>query len=162
MSPLFWLLLVGLSPPSLPAAELVATVRKSDADLFETFFERCDPSRLRGMLTPDFEMYHDKAGVVATSAEQFVQIYAHDCSARSKPDAWRSRRQLVENSLHVDAVPGFGAIEHGEHLFYERQGTKPERLSGRARFTQIWKWNGSRLQLARVISFNHQPASGER
>ena len=138
--------------------ELTRAVRARDSELFALIFEGCDPARLGTMLTPDFEMYHDKGGVVTRTADTFVAQYAKDCEARKKPDAWRSRRELVESSLNVHPVPGYGAIEDGEHLFYERQGDGPEKLAGRARFTQVWALTEDGWRLARVLSYAHAPA----
>jgi hypothetical protein len=142
--------------PEGPA--LTEAVRARDAEFFDLAFLRCDPARLRTMLTPDFEFYHDRDGVVARDAEAFVADYDRSCHERQRPDAWRSRRELVALSLNVHPVPGFGAIEDGEHLFYERQGDGPEQLVGRARFTQIWALTPDGWRLARVFSYAHAPA----
>ncbi len=143
-------------PAALPeGAALTEAVRARDAEFFALMFEGCDPARLRTMLSPDFEMYHDREGVVARTAEAFVADYARFCVERQAPNAWRSRRELVVPSLNVHPVPGHGAIEDGEHVFYERRGDGPERLVGRARFTQLWRLTGEGWQLARVFSYGH-------
>lgn len=147
---------------SAPAVELPegealrSAIAARDAELFEMVFERCEPRRLEAMLVPDFEMYHDKGGVVARTATTFVADYAKDCEDKKKPDAWRSRRALVESSLSVHPVPNYGAIEDGEHVFYERRGDGPEKLVGRARFTQLWALTPDGWRLARVFSYAHQ------
>ena len=123
---------------------------------FDTFFERCDPARLASLVTPDFEMYHDKDGVVATSGAAFVALYAKQCEARKAPGAWRSRRALLPVSLRVDPVPGYGAIEEGDHFFYERRGDGPEKLVGRAHFVQLWKKAPDGWRVARILSYAHQ------
>jgi Domain of unknown function (DUF4440) len=140
--------------PSGPA--LTDAIRQADSALFEPFFEGCDPARLATMLTPDLEFYHDRDGVVATSAKPFVAGYAKSCEARKKPNAWRSRRALVTEGFYVDPVPAYGAIESGTHLFYERQGDGPEKLVGKATFTMLWKFDGGRWKLARVMSYGHK------
>ena len=61
-------------PQSGPALTQVIAAR--DAALFETFFRQCDPAKMAGFLTPDLEFYHDKNGVVARSAKEFVDMYA--------------------------------------------------------------------------------------
>lgn len=142
--------------PEGPA--LTEAVRARDADFFALLFEGCDPDRMRAFLTQDFEMYHDRGGVVANSSEAFVADYAGRCAERRAADAWRSRRELVAASLNVHPVPGYGAIEDGEHLFYERQGDGPERLAGRARFTQLWRLTADGWRLARVFSYAHAAA----
>ena len=159
-------MLIALALAAAPAATvtipegeaLTRAIEKRDAEFFELAFLGCDPARLGTMLTPDFEMYHDKGGVVARSSETFVAQYARDCEEKKKPDAWRSRRELVAASLNVHPVPGYGAIEDGEHLFYERQGDGPEKLVGRARFTQVWALTPEGWRLARVFSYAHAPA----
>ncbi|MBI1196936.1 MAG: DUF4440 domain-containing protein [Phenylobacterium sp.] len=142
--------------PALPeGAALTEAIAKRDAEFFELFFRGCDPARLAGMLTGDFEMYHDRGGVVATSAGPFVATYAKECAERAAPGAWRSRRELVAGSLAAYPVPGYGAIEEGDHVFYERKGDGPERLAGRAHFVQLWKLAPDGWRMARVFSYAH-------
>jgi hypothetical protein len=138
-------------------AALTGQIAARDSEFFRLFFEGCDPARVRTMMADDIEMYHDKAGFVWRGADAAVADYSKTCAERKKPGAWRSRRELVRSSLRVDPVPGYGAIEDGVHLFYERKGTGPERLAGRARFTQLWKLGADgEWRLARIFSFAHE------
>jgi len=154
---------LSLAAPDSPAlpegAALTEQIRARDAELFTVLFERCEPERMRALVTADIEFYHDRDGVVR-SADAFVADYARFCRERQAPDAWRSRRELVAASLNVHPVPGYGAIEDGEHLFYERRGEGPEHLVGRARFTQAWQLAPDGWRLARVFSYAHA-AAGE-
>ena len=107
------------SAVALPeGAALTEAVRARDAEVFDVMFLRCDPAWLRSMVTADIEMYHDRDGFVARSADRFIADYARACAEKLAPDAWRSRRELVAPTLTVHPVPGYGAIEDGEHLFY--------------------------------------------
>ena len=155
-----FLLALAAEVPALPeGAALREEVRIADDRFFTLYFDaRCHPQEVRAMLADDFEMYHDKGGVVATNAEQFMADYAKACAARAAPDAWRSRRELVAESLVVDPVPGFGAIEDGDHRFYERRGDGAERLAGLAHFTQLWVRDKDGWKLKRVFSFAHRAA----
>jgi hypothetical protein len=156
-------LLAAAAPVAIPPqAALTEVISARDAELFELFFQGCDPDRLRTMLAPDVEFYHDKDGFVFRSADEFVAGYAKSCEGRKAPDAWRSRRELVTASLTVDPVPGFGAMEVGEHLFYERKGDGPEKLAGRARFAMVWKLDGGAWKLARILSYGHRPAAATK
>jgi hypothetical protein len=148
----------AVSVPEQPA--LTEAIEARDAALFELVFTGpCDPERLRSMVADDLEFYHDKAGFAARSGDAFVAKYRGDCDARQKPNPWRSRRELVPGTLHVDPVPGWGAIETGEHLFYEREGEGPEKLAGRARFAQLWVLGADgEWRLSRVFSYGHRPA----
>jgi hypothetical protein len=136
---------------------LYEAIAKRDAEFFEVFFVGCDPARLAAMLTSDFEMYHDKEGLVANAADGFVAHYAKTCEARRAPNAWRSRRELVPCTMTVHRLNNYGAIEQGDHIFYERRGNGPEKKVGKARFTQVWKLEGGRWRLARVLSYDHAP-----
>lgn len=152
------LALIFASPAAMPAEpDLTAQIAAADTRLFHIFFEECDPAALASIITDDVEFYHDKGGLVFTSGAAMVADYTKQCEARKAPDAWRSRRELVASTLHVEAIPGFGAIEEGDHLFYERQGNGPEKLAGRAHFVQLWKKAADGWRVARILSYSHRP-----
>ena len=148
--------------PTIPAgASLTQAILARDADFFALYFTGCDPARLRTMLAPDLEFYHDKGGFAFRDAEAIVADYAKSCAARKATDGWRSRRALVPASLRIDPVPGYGAIEDGEHYFYERQGDGPEKRVGYGRFTIVWALGPDGWRLSRCLSFAHRPAPEE-
>ena len=137
-------------------AALEAAIKTEDEAFFRLFFEDCDPAALQAMLTPDFEMYHDKGGKVAGNAADFVAGYAKTCEARKAPDSWRSRRVLVPGTMILNPIPGVGAVQEGRHDFYERKGDGPEKLVGSARFAQLWVFDNGRWRLSRVFSLSHE------
>ena len=57
--------------------------------------------------------------------------------------------------MTVHRINGYGAVEQGEHVFYERKGHGPEKKVGKARFTQLWKLTPAGWRLARVFSYDH-------
>jgi hypothetical protein len=135
-----------------PQAELENAIRRREAELFDLFFTgKCDLTRFRSMLADDLEFYHDNGGFSARNAEDFVAIFAKNCAERENPAAWRTRRQLVAGSLHIDPIPGWGAFEVGDHLFFEKHGVNgKETLAGKAKFAMVWvmraqDWSGSPL-----------------
>lgn len=141
-------------PPQPALTEVVAA---RDAKLFDVMFAQCDPAALESLVTGDMEFYHDKGGRMDRNA--FLTDYAKGCAAKRAPDAWRSRRELVAATLKVYPIPGFGAVEEGAHLFYERKGEGPERLAGRARFSILWKLEADgEWRMARTFSIDHAPA----
>lgn len=145
-------------PVTLPAPEeLKRIIREQDLALFAITFETCDIEALKPMLADDLEFYHDKGGVVSRSAADFIAVIEKNCAAWKAPDAWRSRRELIESSLQVDPIPGYGAMEIGEHRFHERKGDGPEKAVGMAGFSQVWKLEGGRWKLSRVLSYGHRP-----
>lgn len=140
----------------LPEGEaLTRVIRERDEALFSITFETCDLDALRPMLADDLEFYHDKGGVTARSADEFVAVIARNCAGWREPQAWRSRRELVAATLRVDPIPGYGAMEVGEHRFHERQGDGPERLAGAAGFAMVWKLEDGQWKLSRVLSYGH-------
>ena len=142
-----------------PQPQLAEQVRQADSELFKLFFEGpCDVPRFRAMLTDDIEFYHDKGGFNVRKPEDFVGMFEQRCKELTDPTTWRTRRELVPATLHVDPIPGWGAMEVGDHLFYERHGAKgEEKLVGTAKFAMVWvlgpdgKW-----RLSRVLSFAHE------
>lgn len=143
----------AVSLPDQPALE--QAIAASDARLFSLMFDQCDAPALADIVTDDLEFYHDKGGLMATRAV-FVADYQRSCTARAAPDAWRSRRELTPGTMRVYAIPGVGAVEEGSHAFYERQGDGPERLTGRARFSVLWRLEDGHWRLARAFSIDHQ------
>jgi len=138
---------------------LTETLRARDAELFHVMFDECDPAALADLVTEDMEFYHDKGGAMMGRAV-FVEDYRKGCEAKRAPDAYRSRRVLVPESFKVQAIPGFGAVAEGEHLFYERQGEGPQHLVGRARFAVVWKLDADgQWRMARALSLDHAAAS---
>jgi hypothetical protein len=158
MPPLALIAALALSPVEVPSPPaLTQAIAARDAALFEVMFDQCDPAALKRLVTDDMEFYHDKGGLMGREA--FIADYAKSCEAKRAPDAWRSRRELKPETLKVYAIPGFGAVEEGSHLFYERKGDGPERLAGKARFSILWKLgDDGQWRMARTFSIDHAPA----
>jgi hypothetical protein len=153
------------SPVALPEpVELTRQIETADAELFKLFFEGpCDTARFRAMLSDDIEFYHDKGGFNVRKPEDFVAQFEQRCTELKDPASWRSRRELVRGSLRIDPIPGWGAIEVGDHLFYQKHGVNgKERLAGKAKFAMVWvleqdgKW-----RLSRVLSYAHEAAGNQ-
>jgi hypothetical protein len=138
--------------PAQPA--LTQAIAARDTALFDVMFAGCDPAALTTLVTDDMEFYHDKGGLMAHDA--FIADYAKSCAAKRAPDAWRSRRERVAGTMKVYPIPGFGAVEEGAHVFYERKGDGPERLAGKARFSILWKLSADgQWRMARTFSIDH-------
>src|SRR3954452_11009999 len=144
-----------------PAPVLNQQIQAADRELFDMFFVRaCDEKRFRTLLADDLEFYHDKDGFNARSADDFMRMYKENCTRRAEPTTWRSRRELVPASLRVDRAPGYGAMEVGDHVFYERHGAAgTEKLVGKASFSMVWALGANgQWKLSRVLSYAHAPA----
>jgi hypothetical protein len=68
------------------------------------------------------------------------------------------RRELVKNSMVVNAAPGLGAIEAATHQFYAKQKDGTEHLDATAKFTEIWtKASGSWYSFQTAIGLLASP-----
>lgn len=169
---LFLALMAAAAAPAAQAAapatvripdqpELTRQIEQADAALFQLFFEgECDVPRFRAMLADDVEFYHDKGGFNVRKPADFVAFFEERCKGHADPDGWNTRRELVRGTLHVDPIPGWGAMEAGDHVFYEKHGFNgPETLAGTASFAMVWvlgrdgKW-----RVSRILSYAHAKA----
>ncbi|MEO8061688.1 MAG: nuclear transport factor 2 family protein [Pseudomonadota bacterium] len=138
-----------------PTQQLTEEIAAADAALFAAFFDRCDIEALKGMVTDDLEMFHDKGGLTATSGKQFIKNISRTCARQKTGEDYRARRELVAGTMKVYPLNNYGAVETGEHRFYQLLPGKPEKLVEVSLFTQVWKKEASGWKLARVVSYAH-------
>jgi ketosteroid isomerase-like protein len=160
---LFALLLLAVSGPAFaqtagpaPTQQLTDEIAAADAALFSAFFDRCDVAALSNMVTEDFEMFHDKGGRVSTSRADFIKNITGTCERQKTGEDYRARRELIASSLKVYPLNNYGAVETGEHRFYQLLPGKPEKLVEISLFTQVWKKEADGWKLARVVSYDHR------
>jgi ketosteroid isomerase-like protein len=139
-----------------PTPQLTNEIRVADAALFAAFFDRCDIEALKGMVTEDFEMFHDKGGHVASSAKEFIASVAGTCARQKTGEDYRARREVIAGTLQVYPLNNYGAVEVGEHRFFQLLPGKPEKLVEVSLFTHVWKKEGGSWKLARVLSYGHR------
>lgn len=130
--------------------------------LFWKAYNACDVKTMGELFTEDVEFYHDKGGPTMGLGSLVGSIKTNLCS---NPN-WRLRREAVEGTVRVFPLKKdnvvYGAILSGEHLFYILESGKPESLDGRARFTHLWTLKDGTWRMARILSYDHGPASGVR
>jgi ketosteroid isomerase-like protein len=139
-----------------PTKQLTDEVAAADAAFFAAFFDRCDTKALAAMITDDFEMFHDKGGRIAASAKQFMESIERTCARQKTGEDYRARRELVAGTLKVYPLNNYGAVETGEHRFFQLLPGKPEKLVEVALFTHVWKKDEGGWKLARVVSYDHR------
>jgi ketosteroid isomerase-like protein len=136
------------APGLLPHKQLVAEITEVDRRLFEAF-DTCNVDAYASYLSPDLEFYHDEGG--KTGYQEQLDSLRQRCG-----EGLVLRRDLVKESVVIDAAPGFGAIEAGTHRFYARQKDGTEHLDAMAKFTEIWSKASGSWKLVRVISYDHR------
>ncbi|HQZ97236.1 MAG TPA: nuclear transport factor 2 family protein [Pyrinomonadaceae bacterium] len=134
------------------------TILAKDAAFWRAY-NKCDISAFGPMFTDDVEFFHDKGGPTI-GHENFMNALKNGLCG--DPNS-HLRRVAVERTVQVFPLENgkviYGAIISGEHVFYVNQKGKPEFLDGRARFLQLWLLNEGVWKMARILSYDHGPAS---
>ncbi|MEO6348123.1 MAG: nuclear transport factor 2 family protein [Aquaticitalea sp.] len=136
-------------------SEVFKTLKTKDSLLFNVGFNECDLDQFKNLTTEDLEFYHDENGVLNTN-EEFINVMANGICKKDNP--YKARRELVEGSLQVfpmyDNGKLYGAVQNGEHKFYERfEGT--EKAGSTAKFSQLWVLEDNQWKIKCIYSFNH-------
>jgi ketosteroid isomerase-like protein len=132
----------------LPHQQLMDEILAADGNLFDAF-GACDVTRFAGFLSPDLEFYQDNIG--KSDYAETLQATKNRCA-----EGIQLRRELVKDSVVVNALPGTGAVEAGTHRFYSRRPDGTEHLDATARFTEIWSKDSGTWKLVREISYDHR------
>jgi hypothetical protein len=136
--------------------ELYDEIATADKVFFAAVFDTCDTVKLATLVTDDLEMFHDKGGRTAGSGAEFVKTFERTCQRQKTGEDYRARREIVPGTLKVYPLNNYGAVEVGEHRFYQLLPGKPEKLVEIAQFTHVWKKEESGWKLARVLSYDHR------
>ena len=139
------------STPS-PMSPDEQAVREAD-DAFWRAFNACDAAAMIPFLADDVEFYHDMTGLTRSREAVAASLMKGPCGTPHL----RMRRELVVPSLLYQAIPGYGAMLAGEHLFYAKQGDAPEKAATNARFLVIWKLQSGHWLMTRIVSYDHRP-----
>ncbi|WP_152451619.1 nuclear transport factor 2 family protein [Microbulbifer sp. THAF38] len=139
--------------------ELEKEITIMDSQLFDAVFNSCDINKLSQLVTDDFEMYHDKWGKTASSAREFLDDISKLCERQKSGSDIKARRELISDSVKIFPMNNYGAIQSGTHKFYGINADNSEVLRESGQFTHLWKKVDGQWKLARVLSFDHQPAS---
>jgi hypothetical protein len=152
------LLSLALLPASALAQDtrpLAAQIAQADQAFFRVIFDDCTPEAIRSLVTDDFEFYHDKWGRIAGSKDDFVKAIQGLCERQRAGTDFKGRRVLLDESVEVLPMRGYGAIQMGRHRFFKVEPGKPDVPTERARFTHLWRLDGGKWLLARVLSYDH-------
>jgi hypothetical protein len=126
-----------------PPGTLFQTVKSLDAKLFEAY-NHCDLDTLGSMVSDDLEFYHDQTGLMVGKAPFLAAIKQNICG--------KVQRTLIEDTLEVYPLKGYGAVELGIHRFHHPN--EPDNV-GDARFVTIWHDDNGVWKVTRVISYEH-------
>ncbi|MGP1990414.1 nuclear transport factor 2 family protein [Zobellia laminariae] len=132
-----------MAAQSATEEQLKETITKLDADYFEAY-NTCDLEKQSEMYSEDLEFYHDKGGLMTSKLDLLESLKKNICG--------KVTRELVEGSIEVYPINGFGAVEIGLHKFHNNQ--EPDAISEPGKFIIIWKKTDSNWKITRVISLH--------
>lgn len=127
------------------SAPLFQTVSALDTKLFDAY-NHCDLDTLGTMVADDLEFYHDKTGLSVGKQVFLNAIKQNICG--------KVHRTLVQGTLEVYPLNGYGAVEIGVHRF-----THPgiDDGLGEAKFIMLWQNKDGSWKITRAISYDHEP-----
>ena len=146
---------VNLTPGATARPGLADEILRADAEFFRAFFDTCDVGTARRYVADDFEMVHDKGGIVATSGAQFMKDMQDKCKRQAEGIDFLSTRRLVPGTLKVYPIQQDGAIATGTHTFYAVKAGQPDRLTETGQFTIFWKQVDGQWKMMRALSYDH-------
>ena len=126
-----------------PPDALFQTIKSLDAKLFDAY-NHCDLETLGSMVSDDLEFYHDQTGLMVGKAPFLAAIKQNICG--------KVQRTLLDATLEVYPLKGYGAVEIGIHRFHHPN--EPDNV-GDAKFVNIWHDDNGVWKVTRVISYEH-------
>ena len=155
--PLLLLVLLTVSCMSADAQSvaqpdpLFTTIQSLDTKLFDAY-NHCDLTTLAAMVSDDLEFYHDQTGLSVGKAPFLAAIQQNICG--------KVQRTLLQDTLEVYPLKGYGAVEIGIHRFHHPQdpenvGDATPSCSSCPKFVMLWQNKDGVWKVTRAISYNH-------
>lgn len=143
---------IAQSAPATLPADTEKSLRDADAGYWQAF-NACDAKAMGTFLSEGFEFYHDRGGVTLSRTAMVDATMKGICG---NPNV-KVRRAPLPETIRFDPIPGYGGVLTGRHQFYQTETGMPERLTGTAWFTMLWRYDQGHWQLTRGLSLDHQP-----
>ncbi|UKJ08761.1 nuclear transport factor 2 family protein [Solitalea lacus] len=134
--------------------ELYQTISTLDSSLFSIAY-KCKPEQTAMYFTDDLEFYHDKGGITKTLTVFIESLRRNFCDPKREVGL---KRMPVPGTMQVFPMGNYGAVQTGEHYFYEVYKGGEEKRVGIARYTHLWLLTDGVWKISRVLSYDHRPA----
>jgi hypothetical protein len=125
--------------------DLYKEIFHMDSLVFNAFNTR-NINQFKTLFTDDLEFYHDKGGL--TGYAETINFLKTTAELNNQ-----LKRELLNETLEVYPIPGYGAMEIGLHRFCHIENAKED--CGTFKFIHIWKKTNDEWKIARVISYGH-------
>ncbi|MFT4204543.1 MAG: nuclear transport factor 2 family protein [Chitinophagaceae bacterium] len=123
-------------------AELYKKVVGLDSLFFQAY-NNCDMETQKNFYNDTIEFFHDKGGLETSKEKILADTRKYICG--------KVQRILVNGSIEVSPVPGYGAIEIGQHRFHNLSEKSVSRPS---KFVIVWKNDNGKWTMTKVISLH--------
>jgi CubicO group peptidase (beta-lactamase class C family) len=137
-------------------SDLYKTILSRDSLLFDIGFNHCNITQFENLLTDKFEFFHDKDSI--SYKKEF--LYNLKNGLCKSPTTYQSRRELITESIKIYPLYKnkvlYGAIQTGNHKFYETVSGNKENFASSAKFTHVWLLENSIWKLTKSLSYDHQ------
>jgi ketosteroid isomerase-like protein len=133
------------SAPKAQNHQLYVEIARMDAALFEAFNAH-DRDALMSLFSEKLEFYHDTGGL-----QSYSDVKAGFKKLFDRKDGMY--RELVNGSLEVYPIKGYGAIEVGTHRFHHTENGRE--VIGTFKFLHIWEKKEGKWRVTRVVSYGH-------
>ncbi|MEO8771643.1 MAG: nuclear transport factor 2 family protein [Ferruginibacter sp.] len=127
---------------SVELVELTNTITNLDSLLFDAY-NNCKMDVYASFFSDDLEFYHDKGGLSTSKKDMVEAVRNNICN--------KVHRELLQGSIEVSPIPGFGAIEIGSHRFHN---LVEKSTSGFSKFVVAWQYKDGVWKVTRVISLH--------
>ncbi len=111
--------------------------------LFFDAYNKCKIELMDKMFPEDIEFYHDRGGLSTSKPDLMKSLENNICN--------KVQRELLPGSIEVYPIPGYGAVQFGQHRFHNLVEKSTSRYS---KFVHTWKNENGNWKLARVISLH--------
>ena len=122
--------------------ELYKTVVKLDSIFFHAY-NNCDMVAQTAIYNDSIEFFHDRTGLETSKKNVLASTEKYICG--------KVERILVPGSIEVSPLPGYGAVELGQHMFHNKTENSTSKPS---KFVIIWKNTNGKWTITKVISLH--------
>ena len=123
--------------------DLYQTVSRLDSTFFHAYND-CDLLTQAQFYSDNIEFFHDKSGLDTSKQNILANTKKYICG--------KVTRELVKGSLEISPLPGYGAVEIGQHMFHNNQ--EKNDTPHASKFVIVWRNNNGRWTITKVISLH--------
>jgi ketosteroid isomerase-like protein len=123
--------------------DLYNDIIKMDSIYF-TAYNSCDLKTQSSIYADDIEFFHDKGGLLTDKNVLLKSLEENICN--------KVTRTLIEGSVEVHPIKGYGAIQIGYHKFLNKLAPDAESIP--SKFIVVWKKEKENWKITKVISLH--------